>query len=207
MHLLRFTDLSLRVLMYMTYKHRPVLVTVNEMAERFGWSRHHLVKVVHYLNEKGWILTLRGRGGGLKLAMDPSEYRLGDIIRAIEGDQLMPECEIGDCQFTGTCRIRHYVNEATEAFYESLNKHTLESITSEPSMQTIITRFSEMPQPPRPKPAASAESRAEKRAAKKETARVRPIRRGIMRDRSNSTLPSLSPKAGVKIKRRPKKPA
>lgn len=81
MHLTRFTDLSLRVLMYLTYRNRTSLVTVNELAQKFQWSRNHIVKVAHFLHLQGWIASFRGRSGGLKLAKDPSEYRIGEIVR------------------------------------------------------------------------------------------------------------------------------
>lgn len=67
MHLTRFTDLSLRVLIYLTHNERKGLVTVTELAERFKWSRNHMVKVVHFMSTKNWVQTHRGRFGGLTL--------------------------------------------------------------------------------------------------------------------------------------------
>ena len=61
MHLTRFTDLSLRVLIYLTHNERKGLVTVTELAERFKWSRNHMVKVVHFMSTKNWVQTHRGR--------------------------------------------------------------------------------------------------------------------------------------------------
>ena len=145
MHLTRFTDLSLRVLMYLTYRNRTVLVTVNELAQRFEWSRNHIVKVAHFLSTKGWIISHRGRTGGLQLAKDPSEYRLGDLIRELEGSQPMLDCENPPCNLSGGCQIRRIVDEAVEAFYEVLNRYTLESITSVPEAQAVITLLNEMP--------------------------------------------------------------
>ena len=75
MHLTRFTDLSLRVLIYLTHNERKGLVTVTELAERFKWSRNHMVKVVHFMSTKNWVQTHRGRFGGLTLKMHPSEYK------------------------------------------------------------------------------------------------------------------------------------
>ena len=57
MHLTRFTDLSLRVLIYLTHNERKGLVTVTELAERFKWSRNHMVKVVHFMSTKNWVQT------------------------------------------------------------------------------------------------------------------------------------------------------
>lgn len=84
MHLTRFTDLSLRVLIYLTHNERKGLVTVTELAERFKWSRNHMVKVVHFMSTKNWVQTHRGRFGGLTLKMHPSEYKIGDIVQILE---------------------------------------------------------------------------------------------------------------------------
>ena len=73
MHLTRFTDLSLRVLIYLTHNERKGLVTVTELAERFKWSRNHMVKVVHFMSTKNWVQTHRGRFGGLTLKMRPCQ--------------------------------------------------------------------------------------------------------------------------------------
>lgn len=85
MHLTRFTDLSLRVLMYLTYRNRSTLVTVNELAEKFDWSRNHIVKVAHFLHTKGWIVSYRGRTGGLELARDPRNIVLGILFANLKG--------------------------------------------------------------------------------------------------------------------------
>lgn len=142
MHLTRFTDLSLRVLMYLTYRNRTALVTVNELADRFQWSRNHIVKVAHFMNAQGWIASYRGRSGGLKLAKDPSEYRIGDIVRVLEGgDHSLIDCNSPRCTMIEGCTFRVIQQEAYEAFYEKLNDHTLASITSDPTTQKVIMRM------------------------------------------------------------------
>ena len=65
MHITRFTDLSLRVLMYLCARPSQDRTTVTEIAERIGWTRNHVVKVVHRLSQEGWLATQRGRTGGL----------------------------------------------------------------------------------------------------------------------------------------------
>ena len=67
MHLTRFTDLSLRVLIYLTHNERKGLVTVTELAERFKWSRNHMVKVVHFMSTKNWVQT--HRGGSVRISV------------------------------------------------------------------------------------------------------------------------------------------
>ncbi|MBI1772584.1 MAG: Rrf2 family transcriptional regulator, partial [Burkholderiales bacterium] len=85
MQLTHFTDLGLRVLMYLSHKDRQEPVTISEIATKFAISRNHLVKVVHFLAQKNWITTTRGKGGGMALAQDVKAYRLGSIIRELEG--------------------------------------------------------------------------------------------------------------------------
>lgn len=140
MHLTRFTDLSLRVLMYLTYRNRTSLVTVNELAQKFQWSRNHIVKVAHFLHLQGWIASFRGRSGGLKLAKDPSEYRIGEIVRRLEGgNQPLLDCEHPECTLIDDCQFRHIKEEAYQAFYDKLNEYTLASMTT----QALIERLNQ----------------------------------------------------------------
>lgn len=115
MHLTRFTDLSLRVLIYLTHNERKGLVTVTELAERFKWSRNHMVKVVHFMSTKNWVQTHRGRFGGLTLKMHPSEYKIGDIVQILE-----EQGELID-------------------FYSRLNTATLETLTNSDEIREIIS--------------------------------------------------------------------
>ena len=74
MQLTRYTDYSLRVLLYLAVdQNRNPPVTVDELSQQFQISRNHLVKIVHELGQRGLLLTVRGRGGGVRLAKDPSE--------------------------------------------------------------------------------------------------------------------------------------
>ena len=93
MQLTRFTDFGLRVLMYLTQcRDRPAAVTIPEIAARFDLSRNHLVKVVHFMSQRGWVSTARGKGGGLALARPAAEYRLGDLVRELEQQGPLIDC-------------------------------------------------------------------------------------------------------------------
>lgn len=150
MHITRFTDLSLRVLMYLTYTQRHTLVTVTELSDRFQWSRNHMVKVVHFLSLKGWINTQRGRSGGLSLANPPSEYRLGDLVRTLENQTALIDCFEPPCPIAEGCRLRVLLQDALEAFYEKLNETTLETLTQHPATNSLITTLNEIPIEQRP---------------------------------------------------------
>ena len=102
MQLTRYTDYSLRVLLYLAVdQNRNPPVTVDELSQQFQISRNHLVKIVHKLGQRGLLLTVRGRGGGVRLAKDPSEYRIGDIIEQLEGGRAVIDCKKIGCVLTG----------------------------------------------------------------------------------------------------------
>lgn len=156
MHLTRFTDLSLRVLIYLTHNERKGLVTVTELAERFKWSRNHMVKVVHFMSTKNWVQTHRGRFGGLTLKMHPSEYKIGDIVQILEEQGELIDCfEPHECALAKCCKLRSLLNEATRDFYSRLN--TARSRTATKSGKSSPARTCSVPSPtPRRRRAASS---------------------------------------------------
>ncbi|MCW8196499.1 Rrf2 family transcriptional regulator [Proteobacteria bacterium 005FR1] len=126
MQLSAFSDYGLRTLMYLAAvpdRH----CNVREIAEHYGISRNHLVKVVHRLSQLGYIASTRGKGGGIRLALPADELRLGDLIAALEPMQLVEcfETETDTCKITSVCRLKHYLFDANRAFLQSLNQHTL----------------------------------------------------------------------------------
>ena len=131
MRLTTFSDYSLRVLIYLaTDPDRRA--TIAEIAQAFEVSENHLMKVVHHLGKAGWLRNVRGKGGGLALALPPHEIHIGAVIRCCE-TQLPAECfarETNRCVITAACRLRHVLAEASDDFYKSLDKYTLEDISA-----------------------------------------------------------------------------
>ena len=129
MRLTTFSDYSLRVLMYLaTDPDRRA--TIAEIAKAFDVSENHLMKVAHFLGKAGWLHNLRGKGGGLELARAPEDIRIGAVIRACES-QLPAECfdrTTNRCVITGACKLRHVLQEASDTFYDVLDRYTLEDI-------------------------------------------------------------------------------
>ena len=156
MHLTRFTDLSLRVLIYLTHNERKGLVTVTELAERFKWSRNHMVKVVHFMSTKNWVQTHRGRFGGLTLKMHPSEYKIGDIVQILEEQGELIDCfEPHECALAKCCKLRSLLNEATRDFYSRLKPGACLRGFSVPSFSLFPDAYTRKNLAETPKTAAS----------------------------------------------------
>lgn len=127
MKLTRFTDYSLRVLIYVAARpeHRA---TIAEIAKAFDVKENHLTKVVHFLGKEGWLATVRGKGGGLGLAKPPETIGVGAVVRCTEGADLPAECfdrDTNSCPIARACRLRGVLREATAAFHAVLDRYTL----------------------------------------------------------------------------------
>lgn len=130
MRLTAFTDYSLRVLIYLAAD-TTRRATIAEIAQSFGISENHLVKVVHFLGRQGWISTVRGKGGGILLAMAPDQVNVGRVVRDTEGAALPAECFSdggGNCLISDVCRLKGVLGEAVGAFYAVLDRYTLADI-------------------------------------------------------------------------------
>jgi Rrf2 family nitric oxide-sensitive transcriptional repressor len=127
MKLTSFTDYSLRVLIYLAAEPGR-RATIAEVATAFDVSENHLMKVVHFLGQQGWLANVRGKGGGMTLAQPAAQIGIGQVIRATEGTDLPAECfstEPDNCTIARVCRLRGVLQEAVEAFYEVLDGYTL----------------------------------------------------------------------------------
>ncbi|MGQ4880672.1 Rrf2 family transcriptional regulator [Billgrantia sp. LNSP4103-1] len=131
MHLTRYTDYALRVLIYLAVKGEE-RSTIHEIAESFGVSRNHLMKVVQDLSHRGYITTIRGKNGGLLLNRAPEEISLGGLVRDTEHELGLVECfrDNNDCVITPACRLKPIFNEALGAFLAVLDRYTLADMLS-----------------------------------------------------------------------------
>ncbi len=126
MHLTLWTDYALRTLIYVGAKGES-LSTIAEIAGSFHVSKSHLMKVVNKLGQQGFIETVRGKGGGIKLGRPPEEIRVGEIVRKTEEDLAVMGCltAAGFCRIEGCCILRHALDEATRSFLATLDAYTL----------------------------------------------------------------------------------
>jgi Rrf2 family nitric oxide-sensitive transcriptional repressor len=130
MQLTYHSDYSLRVLMYLAVN-RDRMVNISEIADRYGISRNHLVKVVHNLARGGFIKSYRGKGGGIELARDPAKINVGEVVRYTEGPSRPVECfdvERNRCVITNACGLADVVGEACDSFFATLNRYTLDDL-------------------------------------------------------------------------------
>jgi Rrf2 family nitric oxide-sensitive transcriptional repressor len=122
-----YTDYSLRVLMYLAIQRDP-MANVSEIADCYGISRNHLVKVVHNLARGGFIKSYRGKGGGIELARNPAKINIGEVVRYTEGPARPVECfdvEKNRCVITKACGLTAVLAEACENFFATLDGYTL----------------------------------------------------------------------------------
>lgn len=125
MHITRYTDYSLRVLMYLGLKSGE-LATIKEIADAYGISKNHLMKVVQDLNIKGYLTATRGKSGGICLTRSPESINLGTLVRDTEQDLDLVECFAGgDCVITPACHLKRAFADALEAFFNVLDQYTL----------------------------------------------------------------------------------
>ncbi|OZI22686.1 BadM/Rrf2 family transcriptional regulator [Bordetella genomosp. 7] len=142
MQLTRYTDFGLRVLMYLTQAGaRETPVTIPEIAERFAVSRNHMVKVVHFLGQQGWVATTRGKGGGLRLAHPPTAYRLGDLVHTLERQGQLINCAQPPCALNGMCRLSGLLADGLQVFFDTLNRHTLADLVRAPTGEAIVQLY------------------------------------------------------------------
>ena len=127
MRLTTLTDYALRLLMYVAQQ-PDRLCTIAEVAQVYGISEAHLMKVTHLLGQQGWITTVRGKGGGMRLAHAPAQINLGAVVRGVEPDFALVECFAtgnNQCTLTGDCRLAGMLQGALHSFMAHLDGFTL----------------------------------------------------------------------------------
>lgn len=142
MHVSRYSDYALRVLMYAALR-EPAPVTIDEVADSFAVSRHHLVKIVHALGQAGFLATRRGAGGGFRLARPPDEIMVGEVVRLTEATGAIVNCHDRPgvtCRIFPTCRLKRAFAEAGEAFFAVLDGYSLTGLVRpKPELKALLS--------------------------------------------------------------------
>lgn len=107
----------------------PAKLTVTQISLAYDISRHHLIKVVMHLGTFGYVETVRGKRGGVRLARPPDQIRLGRVIREMEPNLGLADClrseKPGACAIVPACKLRGVLRRAIERFLADLDRHTL----------------------------------------------------------------------------------
>ena len=145
MRLTTFTDYSLRVLIYLG-THSNQQAAVGEIALAYGISKNHLMKVIQFLADEGFVVTTRGKGGGVRLNLDPDRIRIGDIVRKSEADSVLVECyspETSECRIERSCLLRGAFQKAVQAFYAVLDTYTLaDLVVNHTTLESLLRKSS-----------------------------------------------------------------
>jgi len=129
MKLTRFTDYSLRVLIYLGLKNDG-RVTIKEISDAYNISRNHLMKVVSLLTRMGYVDARRGPGGGIALARAANDIVIADVVRDMEDDLNLVECfcEEGSCIIKPVCQLKSVLGQALTAYLDTLEGYTLNDV-------------------------------------------------------------------------------
>ncbi|MBB6282536.1 nitric oxide-sensing transcriptional repressor NsrR [Geobacillus subterraneus] len=142
MQLTNYTEYALRVLLFLGTLDEGEKTNIKEISTAFSLSEHHLSKIVHELGKLGYIETIRGRNGGIRLAKRPEEIIIGAVVRETEDNLSLVECFAAhgnECVLTPACRLRFALREALEAFLRVLDAYTLaDLLENRTSLRTLL---------------------------------------------------------------------
>ena len=125
MHLTKYTDYSIRTLMFLGVQEEGQLASIATISATFRISRNHLMKVVNDLVTLGLVESVRGRSGGIRLGRPAADINVGALVRELESVDRIVDCDNGPCLFRGACEFERAIQAATDAFFAELSRHTL----------------------------------------------------------------------------------
>lgn len=142
MQLTQHTDFGLRLLIVLTRAGEAV--SLPSFAAEQGLSYNHVAKVAQDLARSGFIVTRRGRGGGVSLGRPPEEITIGEVVRSLEPGLQLAQC--ASCAIRFDCATEGYLAEALGAFLAVLDRTTLADAAL--SRPTSFSRQRDAAQPP-----------------------------------------------------------
>ncbi len=134
MRLTSYSDYALRLLIYVAVRPSEI-VTIGDVSSSYRISKNHLMKIAHALALAGYLETVRGRNGGLRLAKPAQDISVGEVVRLTEAGSVLVECcdpATNTCVITRACKLKHVLVEALEAFYNRLDQVTLADLVVQP---------------------------------------------------------------------------
>ncbi len=142
MNITRFTDYALRALIYLGVSDKEI-ITINDVADSYGISKNHLMKVVQELSAQGYIEATRGRNGGIKLNYPSDQINIGELVRKFEQDSTLVECfgTNNQCVITPACQLKQMFSGALNNFYIYLEQFTLADLICHSCEKQLVQIF------------------------------------------------------------------
>lgn len=126
MQLTRYTDYAIRIMLHVGAQEEKDLSSIAQIADAYNISKNHLMKVVQHLGQGGFLTTIRGRNGGLRLGRPVAEITIGQLVRYTEQGFDLVDCS--NCIVAPACTLPRILAEATQAFLAVLDRYTLEAV-------------------------------------------------------------------------------
>lgn len=104
--------------------------TIAELANELQVSENHAMKIVHFMAKQDWLITARGRGGGIRMNPLTLKIPLGQIVRILQQDSQVVECNTPPCVLRKNCGLKGILDDAVEQFYASLDQYTLSEVVT-----------------------------------------------------------------------------
>ena len=140
MKLTNFTDFGLRALILLADRESEVL-SAAAIADHFNVSRHHMAKVLQELAASGFVEGIRGAQGGVRLAKDPRDIRIGDVVRSLDKDQALVDCfreGWNDCALLPRCRLKGMLARAKQGFLRELDRFTISDCLEKKGVAPVL---------------------------------------------------------------------
>lgn len=126
--------------------HQDRVVRMEDVSDAYGISKAHLMKAARQLGQLGYLENLRGRSGGVRLAVPANQIVIGEVVRHTEGDLELVECfnaETNTCPLIGVCKLSVLFKTGLRAFLAELDKVTLEDMVRD--KRKLLMRLGDLP--------------------------------------------------------------
>ncbi|GEM76801.1 nitric oxide-sensing transcriptional repressor NsrR [Vibrio sagamiensis] len=137
MQLTSFTDYAIRTLLFLASLPKNELTNITEVTNLFGVSRNHMVKVINRLGHLGYIQTVRGKNGGIRIMKPANAIVIGRVVRDLEPLELL-NCSIEVCHITPACRLKSKLEQAKMAFLSELDNCTVADLLNDNSELLLL---------------------------------------------------------------------
>lgn len=130
--------------MFCASRDRPV--RMREVASFYGLSEQFLHKTLNLVVSAGYVETIRGRNGGLRLAVPAADIRVGDVVRAVEDRFELAECftEGSTCPLEQACNLSAAFRRALQAFFDVLNDYTVADLVDNKASINVLSELEAM---------------------------------------------------------------